>query len=233
MLLGLVLATSGSIEVLGEPMPRGRARGAAAGRRAGRGAGGLPAPVRAAQPRALRRDRAGRRIARDPQARGSRRRWSGSGWPAWTTGRSAPTRSACASGSAWPAPCCADRGCWSSTSRPTASTRRASTRSASCCSSSTATGTTVFLSSHLLAEIEQMCTRVGVLDRGRLVLQDELAELRGPTGRVEVRHARRRRAVARAARRRGRGVTTTERLLVRDGRPGRAQRQAGRRPASG
>ncbi len=48
-------------------------------------------------------------------------------------------------------------------------------------------GTTVFLSSHLLAEIEQMCTRVGVLDRGRLVLQAELAELRAPTGRVEVR----------------------------------------------
>jgi ABC-type multidrug transport system ATPase subunit len=47
-------------------------------------------------------------------------------------------------------------------------------------------GTTVFLSSHLLAEIEQMCTRVGVLDQGRLVLQDELAELRKPTGRVEV-----------------------------------------------
>ncbi len=48
------------------------------------------------------------------------------------------------------------------------------------------TGTTVFLSSHLLAEIEQMCTRVGVLDRGRLVLQDELADLQRPTGRVEV-----------------------------------------------
>jgi len=47
-------------------------------------------------------------------------------------------------------------------------------------------GTTVFLSSHLLGEIEQMCTRVGVLDRGRLVLQAELDELRRPTGRVEV-----------------------------------------------
>ncbi len=47
-------------------------------------------------------------------------------------------------------------------------------------------GTTVFLSSHLLAEIEQMCTRVGVLDRGRLVLQAELDELRRSTGRVEV-----------------------------------------------
>jgi ABC-type multidrug transport system ATPase subunit len=43
-------------------------------------------------------------------------------------------------------------------------------------------GTTVFLSSHLLAEVEQLCTHVGVLDRGRLVLQDELARLTAPTG---------------------------------------------------
>ena len=47
-------------------------------------------------------------------------------------------------------------------------------------------GTTVFLSSHLLGEVEQMCTRVGVLDRSRLVLQADLATLRQPTGRVEV-----------------------------------------------
>jgi ABC-2 type transport system ATP-binding protein len=45
-------------------------------------------------------------------------------------------------------------------------------------------GVTVFLSSHLLAEVEQLCTRVGVLDEGRLVLQDDLAALRSPTGRV-------------------------------------------------
>ena len=48
-------------------------------------------------------------------------------------------------------------------------------------------GTTVFLSSHLLAEVELLCTRVGVIDRGRLVVQDDLAALRGPTGRVLVR----------------------------------------------
>ncbi|KQW53354.1 multidrug ABC transporter ATP-binding protein [Nocardioides sp. Root1257] len=48
-------------------------------------------------------------------------------------------------------------------------------------------GTTVFLSSHLLAEIEQMCTRVGVLDRGRLVLQDQLEHLQRPTGRTVIR----------------------------------------------
>ncbi|HEX3929937.1 MAG TPA: ABC transporter ATP-binding protein [Nocardioides sp.] len=48
-------------------------------------------------------------------------------------------------------------------------------------------GTTVFLSSHLLAEVEQLCGRVGVLDRGRLVVQGRLEDLRGPTGRLHVR----------------------------------------------
>jgi ABC-type multidrug transport system ATPase subunit len=47
-------------------------------------------------------------------------------------------------------------------------------------------GTTVFFSSHLLAEIDALCTRVGVMDRGRLVLQDDLADLRAPTGRVTI-----------------------------------------------
>ena len=50
-----------------------------------------------------------------------------------------------------------------------------------------AEGTTVFLSSHLLAEVEQLCKRVGVVDRGRLVLQDSLTTLRAPTGRVVLR----------------------------------------------
>jgi ABC-2 type transport system ATP-binding protein len=58
-------------------------------------------------------------------------------------------------------------------------------------------GTTIFLSSHLLAEVEQLCHRVGVLDRGRLVLQDSLAEIRRPTGRwyVETRDVVRARAL--------------------------------------
>jgi ABC-2 type transport system ATP-binding protein len=50
-----------------------------------------------------------------------------------------------------------------------------------------AAGTTIFLSSHQLTEVEQLCTRVGVVDRGRLVWQDDLAALRAPTGRVVVR----------------------------------------------
>ena len=47
-------------------------------------------------------------------------------------------------------------------------------------------GTTVFLSSHLLSEVEALCTRIGVVDRGRLVLQDELAAFQAPTGLVSV-----------------------------------------------
>jgi ABC-type multidrug transport system ATPase subunit len=47
-------------------------------------------------------------------------------------------------------------------------------------------GTTVFLSSHLLSEVEALCTRIGVVDRGRLVLQDDLAAFQAPTGLVEV-----------------------------------------------
>jgi ABC-type multidrug transport system ATPase subunit len=40
-----------------------------------------------------------------------------------------------------------------------------------------AEGSTVFVSSHLLSEIEQMCTHVGVMSRGRLVFQGSLADL--------------------------------------------------------
>jgi len=50
-----------------------------------------------------------------------------------------------------------------------------------------AAGTTVMLSTHLLAEVEQVCTHVGVMRVGRLVAQAPLAELRaGTTVRVEV-----------------------------------------------
>ncbi len=47
-------------------------------------------------------------------------------------------------------------------------------------------GTTVLLSSHLLSEVEALCTRIGVVDRGRLVLQDELSTFQAATGLVEV-----------------------------------------------
>ncbi|HEV8373270.1 MAG TPA: ABC transporter ATP-binding protein [Actinomycetota bacterium] len=47
-------------------------------------------------------------------------------------------------------------------------------------------GVTVFLSSHLLAEVELVCTRAAIIDRGRLVAQDRVAALLAPTGRVLV-----------------------------------------------
>lgn len=48
-------------------------------------------------------------------------------------------------------------------------------------------GTTVFLSSHLLDEIEQVCTHAAVMARGRLVTQGPVAELAaGARGRLAV-----------------------------------------------
>ena len=44
-------------------------------------------------------------------------------------------------------------------------------------------GTTVLVSSHLLAEVEQICSHVGVMSRGRLVAQGTLEEIRADAGR--------------------------------------------------
>jgi ABC-2 type transport system ATP-binding protein len=49
-------------------------------------------------------------------------------------------------------------------------------------------GVTVLVSSHLLAEVEQICTHVGVMRTGRLVFQGPLEEMRGRgVARVQVR----------------------------------------------
>ncbi len=45
-----------------------------------------------------------------------------------------------------------------------------------------ADGTTVFVSSHLLAEIDQICTHAGIMSAGRLVAHGTLDELRGTVG---------------------------------------------------
>lgn len=50
-----------------------------------------------------------------------------------------------------------------------------------------AEGATVFVSSHLLAEVEQMCTHVAVMSAGSLVAQGSLAELRRSGGAPRVR----------------------------------------------
>jgi ABC-type multidrug transport system ATPase subunit len=50
-----------------------------------------------------------------------------------------------------------------------------------------AEGTTVFLSSHLLSEIEQICSHVGVMHRGQLLMQGTLDQLRaGATPKLRV-----------------------------------------------
>ena len=49
-------------------------------------------------------------------------------------------------------------------------------------------GLTIFLSSHLLAEVEQLCDRVAVIGRGRLLAEGTLAEVvRGANGRLSYR----------------------------------------------
>ena len=47
-------------------------------------------------------------------------------------------------------------------------------------------GTTIFISSHLLAEVEAMCDRVGVMARGRLVAEGPPGTLRGTTDRIRI-----------------------------------------------
>ena len=49
-----------------------------------------------------------------------------------------------------------------------------------------ADGVTLFLSSHLLAEVDQLCNRVAVIDSGRLVVQDSLDNLLKSDGGVSV-----------------------------------------------
>lgn len=57
-------------------------------------------------------------------------------------------------------------------------------------------GVTVFLSSHLLFEVEQICTRVGIIDRGRLVMEGDVKSLlKTESGPVEIRTADRERSL--------------------------------------
>jgi ABC-2 type transport system ATP-binding protein len=53
-------------------------------------------------------------------------------------------------------------------------------------SSLKAAGKTIFLSSHILSEVEQICDRVIIIDRGKLVRAGTLNELLGAGDRVEI-----------------------------------------------
>lgn len=49
-----------------------------------------------------------------------------------------------------------------------------------------AAGKTVFISSHLLSEVQQMCTRVAIINQGRLVTESSIAELTRGQGEFRV-----------------------------------------------
>ena len=65
----------------------------------------------------------------------------------------------------------------SSTSRRSGSTRPASARSRHVRRIARERGATVFLSTHLLAEVEEICSRVLILNRGRVVAEGTVAEV--------------------------------------------------------
>jgi ABC-2 type transport system ATP-binding protein len=76
-----------------------------------------------------------------------------------------------------------------------------------------AEGMTVFLSSHLLAEVEELCTRVAVVRAGRIVYEGSLAELHASaTPRYRLRTS---------------DQAAAERLLAEDGRAGELARDGG------
>ena len=130
MLLGLVLATSGEAEVLGGRMPRSAKAVLPQVGTLVEGPAAYLHLSRAREPRALRRDGL-RRVA------AARPGWttcsSASGSASRGTAGCAATPWACGSGSGSPPRCCGHRGCWCSTSPPTAWTRRASARCGTCC----------------------------------------------------------------------------------------------------
>ncbi len=45
-------------------------------------------------------------------------------------------------------------------------------------------GLTILLSSHLLSEVEQLCTRIAVLNQGRKVFEGRIADIKAARGRV-------------------------------------------------
>jgi ABC-2 type transport system ATP-binding protein len=66
-------------------------------------------------------------------------------------------------------------------------------------------GLTILLSSHQLAEVEQLCTRIAVLNQGRKVFEGQVADVKAARGRVQLKTPD---FAAAAARLRERGIIT-------------------------
>ncbi|EFG65302.1 ABC transporter ATP-binding protein [Streptomyces sp. SPB074] len=73
-----------------------------------------------------------------------------------------------------------------STNRPTAWTRPRSEKMREVMIAYAASGRTVVVSSHLLSEVEQSCTDLVVMDRGRLVAAGPVEEITGGTGAMTI-----------------------------------------------
>ena len=88
--------------------------------------------------------------------------------------------------------------CSSSTSRRTASTRPGSSRCARRSSSWPRSGKTVFVSSHILGEVQQLADVLGIIAAGRLVREGPIEQLLAGEGLIRVRVAPAEVAAARA-----------------------------------
>ena len=73
-------------------------------------------------------------------------------------------------------------------SPPTGWIRKASGRSGSCWSTwRRQHGLTIFLSSHLLHEVERICNRIAIIDQGRLLYQGTVQSLLEPDLQFKIR----------------------------------------------
>jgi ABC-2 type transport system ATP-binding protein len=80
-----------------------------------------------------------------------------------------------------------------------------------------ARGATVFLNSHLLSEVEQVCDRVAIVDRGRVVGGGDMADLLGRSTKVRIRLAEASPDAAAVAERYGQVDTSDGEILLVDG----------------
>ena len=170
-LLGLVSATAGRMALLGQPSPCGLRGGDAPRRRDRRDAGDVPDDDGPREPRVCSARSTGSGGA------GSSRAWRPLASPNGPTRRSTSTRSGCANGSGSPAALLKDPALLV-LDEPVNGLDPAGIREIrELLRRLGAEGRTVFLSSHLLSEVEQTCDRVAIIDRGRLVLSGRVDEV--------------------------------------------------------
>ena len=177
MLLGLIRPTVGQREaVRPRSADRGRTR-ARGGRRLRRGAPLLHLPRRPREPRAARAARRGRRVR--AHRRGARRRRPHE--PRAAT-RSAATRTGCASASASRAALIRNPRLLLLDEPATGLDPAGMRDMRALIQRLAAEGITVLLSSHQLAEVEELCNRVAIVRSGRIIYEGTIASLKASGG---------------------------------------------------